>query len=79
MPEIWSSSSIDETPPCWSRKSMICCAVTGPMPSIVSSCSSVAEPRLIGAVSVATELVDPALVPSPTPTGLLALSGTVTC
>ena len=48
IPLIWSSSSIEERPPCSSRKAMMSPAVTGPMPSIVSSCSTVAVPRLIG-------------------------------
>ena len=48
MPLIWSSWSIEERPPCWSRKSMMSCAVTGPMPSISSSCSTVAVPSETG-------------------------------
>ena len=48
MPLISSSWSIEERPPFSSRNSMMFSAVTGPMPSISSSCSAVALPSEIG-------------------------------
>ncbi len=48
IPGISPSSSIDPKPPRSSRKSRIFCAVSGPIPLSVSSCSSVAVLRLSG-------------------------------
>ena len=48
MPGISPSSSTEPNPPCSSRKSRIFCAVSGPIPLSVSSCSSVAVLRLSG-------------------------------
>ena len=48
MPLISSSWSTEERPPFWSRNSMIFSAVTGPIPSISSSWSTVALPSEIG-------------------------------
>src|SRR5262249_3450609 len=53
MPLPWSGCSTEESPPCCSRNWTMSWAVTGPMPSIVSSCSTVAVPRLIGPSSAA--------------------------
>src|SRR5581483_9595025 len=73
MPSISSSWSMDATPPCWSRKSMIFWAVIGPIPSIVSRSSTVAVPRLIGPEPAAPA----AAPPSGAPAG--ASAGTTTC
>ena len=48
MPLICFRSSTEPKPPCCFRQSRIFCAVVGPMPSSVSSCSSVAVLRLTG-------------------------------
>jgi hypothetical protein len=48
-PRTFISSSIFLKPPFFCRYSMISCAVAGPMPGSVSSCSCVAVFRLTGA------------------------------
>ena len=48
MPGIASRSSTERNGPCCSRKATIFCAVTGPMPGKVSSCSALAELSEIG-------------------------------
>src|SRR5471032_160041 len=50
MPGIASSPSTEVKGPCACRYSMIFCAVTGPTPGSVSSCSAVAELRETGPV-----------------------------
>ena len=54
-------------PPCWSRKSTMFCAVTGPIPSIVSSSSTVAVPRLIGPRLASAARADARGAPVPGP------------
>ena len=51
IPETWARSSTEAKPPCCVRYSRIFCAVAGPTPSSVSSCSAVAELRLMGAAA----------------------------
>ena len=48
MPLIWSSSSTEERPPCWSRKSMMSARSPGRSPRSCRAARAVAVPRLIG-------------------------------
>src|SRR5213595_3101513 len=54
---------------------MIFCAVTGPIPSMVSRSVSVAEPRLIGPVAA----VAPPAAATPADAPAAAFAGTTTC